>query len=396
MSEALAKPSSFETEQSRDVLSLLEEIEVLKVQNEELRSKLLDITIENGKYLQAINKFQEQVDNLRRPPLFIATVIDIVNGMAILRQHGSNQEILTYMPKDITIDIGSRVAVNNNLSTISVLSKSVDVRAQVMELVDIPEVDYDVIGGLKKQIEEVVETIELPLAQPELFKEIGIDPPNAVLLHGPPGTGKTLIAKAVAHRTHATFLCLSGTELVQKYIGEGARLVRDLFQMARDKTPSIVFIDEIDSVASMRSYDGSTGSAEVNRTMIQLLAEIDGFRSQEGVKIIAATNRIDLLDQAILRPGRFDRIIEIPLPDESAREEIFKIHTRKMKFEQIDFKKLAKTTAGLSGADIKAMVTEAGMFALRRSGKKVAMDDVRKAQKKIIELKKKDPNQMFA
>lgn len=396
MNDALAKTSSFDNEQTRDIRSLLEEIEVLKVQNEELRSKLMDVTIENNNYLQTIQKFQEQLEYLRRPPLFIATVIEVMEDTVMLRQHGNNQEVLTYRPKELEIEIGTRVAVNNNLSIIKVLSKPVDARAQVMELIDAPDVDYDMIGGLEKQIQEVIETVELLLSEPELFKEIGIDPPNGVLLYGPPGTGKTLIAKAVAHRTRASFIRLSGTELVQKYIGEGARLVRDVFQMAKNKSPSIVFIDEIDAVASMRSYDGSTGSAEVNRTMVQLLAELDGFDQRGNVKIIAATNRMDLLDQAILRPGRFDRIIEIPLPDEKGREEIFKIHTRKMKLENPDFKKLAKMTAGLSGADIKAIVTEAGMFAIRHRRNRVRMEDFQNAYEKTIVLSEEESHKMFA
>jgi proteasome regulatory subunit len=395
MSDALAKPSSFGNEKSKDIRSLLDEIEVLKVQNEELRSKLLDVTLENNNYLQTIQKFQEQLEYLRRPPLFIASVIELTDDMVMLRQHGNNQEVLTYRPRDMEIEIGSRVAVNNNLSIIKVLSKPVDARAQVMEIIEAPEVDYDMIGGLDEQIKEVVETVELPLNEPELFEAIGIDPPNGVLLYGPPGTGKTLIAKAVAHRTNATFLRLSGTELVQKYIGEGARLVRDVFQMAKEKSPSIVFIDEIDAVASMRSYDGSTGSAEVNRTMVQLLAELDGFDARGNVKIIAATNRIDLLDQAILRPGRFDRIIEIPLPDEVGREEIFKIHTRKMKLEGVSYKKLASMTAGLSGADIKAIVTEAGMFAIRNRRDRVVMEDFQKAYEKLLVLNEDEPHRMF-
>ncbi|CAD7772640.1 Proteasome-activating nucleotidase 1 [Candidatus Methanoperedenaceae archaeon GB50] len=395
MSDAVAKPTSLDSEKTVDVRSLLEEIEALKVQNEELRSKLMDVTLENNSYLQTIQKFQEQLEHLRQPPLFIASVIEVNDDFVLLRQHGNNQEVLAYKPGDVEIEAGSRVAVNSNLSIVRVLSKPVDPRARVMELIEAPDIDYDMIGGLDDQIREVVETVELPLKEPELFESIGISPPSGVLLHGPPGTGKTLIAKAVAHRTKATFLRLSGTELVQKYIGEGARLVREVFQLARDNAPCIVFIDEIDAVASMRSYDGSTGSAEVNRTMVQLLAELDGFESRGNVKIMAATNRIDLLDQAILRPGRFDRVIEIPLPDEKGREEIFKIHTRKMKLEGVNFKKLAKMTEGLSGADIKAISMEAGMFALRNRETRVTMEYFEKAYEKLIESEAEEQHRMF-
>jgi proteasome regulatory subunit len=240
------------------------------------------------------------------------------------------------------------------------------------------------IGGLKKQIDEVIETLELPLTSPELFIEVGVEPPHGILLYGPPGNGKTLIAKAVAHRAKATFIRMSGSELVQKYIGEGARLVRDVFQIAREKAPSIVFIDEIDSVGSRRTYDGTTGSSEVNRTMVQLLAELDGFDSRGDVKIVAATNRIDLLDPALMRPGRFDRIIEVPSPDAQGRMEIFKIHTRKMKLENVDLDELVGMTDDLSGAELKAIVTEAGMFVIRRKGKAVTMQDFKDAYNKLI------------
>ncbi|MBU3967746.1 MAG: AAA family ATPase, partial [Euryarchaeota archaeon] len=253
-----------------------------------------------------------------------------------------------------------------------------------------PDVDYNMIGGLGKQIDEVVETLELPLTNPELFTEVGVDAPNGILLYGPPGTGKTLIAKAVAHRAKATFIRMSGTELVQKYIGEGARLVRDVFDIAREKAPSIVFIDEIDAVGSRRTYDGTSGSSEVNRTMVQLLAELDGFDKRGDVKIVAATNRIDLLDPALLRPGRFDRIIEIPLPDAEGRREILRIHTRNMKLDNVKFDELLKITDGLSGADLKAIVTEAGMFVIRRKGKAVTLKDFNDAYNKMIVKETKD------
>jgi proteasome regulatory subunit len=306
--------------------------------------------------------------------------------MALLRQHGSNQEIITIIPDEMKkkTEAGSRVAVTGNLSIIRVLSKSADVRARVMELIEAPDVDYNMIGGLRKQIDEVIETLELPLTNPELFTEVGVDAPNGILLYGPPGTGKTLIAKAVAHRAKATFIRMSGTELVQKYIGEGARLVRDVFDIAREKAPSIVFIDEIDAVGSRRTYDGTSGSSEVNRTMVQLLAELDGFDKRGDVKIVAATNRIDLLDPALLRPGRFDRIIEIPLPDVEGRREILRIHTRNMKLDNVEFEELVKRTDGLSGADLKAIVTEAGMFVIRRKGKAVTLQDFNDAYNKMI------------
>lgn len=393
MDDAIARTPSMETTVNEArIRELQDAIDTLKTQMKEMHSKLLEAAILNNKYVQTITDYQKQMEQLKKPPLFICSVVELLEDMALLRQHGSNQEIVTQIPEEMRqkTEAGSRVAVTGNLSIVKVLSKSADVRARVMELIEAPDVDYNMIGGLGKQIDEVVETLELPLTNPELFTEVGVDAPNGILLYGPPGTGKTLIAKAVAHRAKATFIRMSGTELVQKYIGEGARLVRDVFDIAREKAPSIVFIDEIDAVGSRRTYDGTSGSSEVNRTMVQLLAELDGFDKRGDVKIVAATNRIDLLDPALLRPGRFDRIIEIPLPDAEGRKEILKIHTRNMKLDKVDFEGLVKMTDGLSGADLKAVVTEAGMFVIRRKGKAVTIQDFNNAYSKMIIKETKD------
>jgi proteasome regulatory subunit len=372
----------------KDKQSVHEEMELLKLQYEELKSRLLESTIMNNNNLKEIQRLQQENAHLRRTPLFIASVIEIIDGgMVLLRQHGNNQEVLTKPSEEILakVTLGTRVAVNNSLAIVKILEKPADVRARIMEVIEAPGVSYEEIGGLESAITEVKETVELPLTEPELFASVGIEPPRGVLLYGPPGTGKTLLAKAVAHASNATFIRMSGSELVHKFIGEGAQLVRDLFQMARDKAPSIIFIDELDAVGGRRTHDGTTGSAEVNRTMMQLLAEMDGFEERGNVKIMAATNRIDMLDPAILRPGRFDRIIEIPLPDEKGREAIFKIHIRKMTLESdVDMDHVVKETEGASGADMKSIVTEAGMFAIRRRSKSVNKEDFEMAVKKVI------------
>ncbi len=373
--------------QDDDIQSLIKKIEQLDEQNDQLQKRLLDAAVANSNYLQTIQKLKEQVNQLKLPPLFIASVMEVIDDMVLLRQHGSNQEVITRIPQDMAdkLEAGMRVAVNNGFVIVKLLAKPADVRARVMELIEAPNVDYSSIGGLDQQIQEVVETIELPLTDPDLFRDVGVEPPTGILLYGPPGSGKTLIAKAVASRANATFLRMSGSELVQKYVGEGARLVRDVFQMAKDKAPCIVFIDEIDAVGGHRTHDGTTGSAEVNRTMVQLLSELDGFEERGEVKIIAATNRIDLLDPALLRPGRFDRIIEIPLPDEKGRLEILKIHTRKMSLDNdVNLDKLVKMTNDLSGADLKAIVTEAGMFVIRRRDRTIKMNDFIDAYHKVI------------
>ncbi len=367
--------------------NLADELETTKVEREEVRAKLFESLIANKKYLREVERLKKENILLKRMPLFLATVVEMGDDYVLLRQHGNNQEFITTAPAELMEKImpNVRVAVNNSLTIVRILDRSVDVRAKVMELVEAPDVSYDQVGGLECQIQEIKETVELPLTNPGLFEDIGIEPPRGVLLYGLPGTGKTMLAKAVAHESKATFIHMSGSELVHKFIGEGAQLVRDIFQMAREKAPSIIFIDEIDAVGSIRTHDGTTGSAEVNRTMMQLLAEMDGFRTRGDIKIIAATNRIDILDPALLRPGRFDRIIEIPMPSAEGRLKILEIHAQKMrKAPDVDLAEMAMATEEASGADLKAIVVEAGMNALRRNATSVSNDDFEKAVRKVL------------
>ena len=370
-----------------DTKILAEELETTRLEKEEVRAKLFESLIANKKYLREVERLKKENILLKRMPLFLATVVEMGPDYVLLRQHGNNQEFITTVSPEMAEQLqpNSRVAINNSLTIVRILERSVDVRAKVMELVELPDVSYDQVGGLEEQIQEVRETVELPLTNPEIFQDIGIEPPRGVLLYGLPGTGKTMLAKAVAHESKATFIHMSGSELVHKFIGEGAQLVRDIFQMAREKAPSIIFIDEIDAVGSVRTHDGTTGSAEVNRTMMQLLAEMDGFRTRGDIRIIAATNRIDILDPALLRPGRFDRIIEIPMPSLEGRLKILEIHTRKMKkAEDVDLAQIAKETDEASGADLKSIAVEAGMNALRRSATTVSRDDFEKAIGKVL------------
>ena len=351
-----------------------------------------------------VKRLRAELDRLKTPPLIIGNVRDILaDGRVVVKSSTGPDFIVNiaeYVAKE-SVSAGARVALNKQtLAVMGVLPPSLDPIVIGAEIIEKPSFSYEDVGGLDKEIVEIREAVEDPLLRPELYKKVGIDPPKGVLLVGPPGTGKTLLAKAVAHQTNATFIRLVGSELVQKYIGEGARLVRELFQMAREKAPSIVFIDELDSIGAKRLDMATSGDREVQRTLMQFLAELDGFNPIGNVRIIGATNRPDILDEALLRPGRFDRIIEIPLPNFEARVEIFKIHTSKMSLgEGIEFEVLANKTDGATGADIKAMVTEAGMFAIRDNRDYVTSVDFEKAVEKVFGeslTKQKEPGAMYA
>ena len=374
------------TSRQEKIEALRERLEVLESQNEEMRDRLLDANAENNKYQQKLERLTHENKKLKQSPLFVATVQELTDDGIVIKQHGNNQEALTEVTTEMRegLEPDDRVAVNNSLSVVKRLDNETDVRARVMQVDHSPDVTYEDIGGLDDQMTEVRETVEMPLESPDMFEEIGIQPPSGVLLHGPPGTGKTMLAKAVANQTDATFIKMAGSELVHKFIGEGAKLVRDLFEVARENEPAVLFIDEIDAIASKRTDSKTSGDAEVQRTMMQLLSEMDGFDERGEVRIIAATNRFDMLDSAILRPGRFDRLIEVPKPDETGRELIFQIHTRDMKTaDDVDFTELAGMATEASGADIKAICTEAGMFAIRDDRTEIRMTDFREAWEKI-------------
>jgi proteasome regulatory subunit len=329
-----------------------------------------------------------ELEKLRQSPLITATIVEILDdGRAIVKSStGPNfvVHVSSSIPKE-RMQPGMRVALNQrSFAVTQELPASRDPMIRAMEIEEAPDVSYLDIGGLRDQLREIRETVELPLLKPELFEKVGIEPPKGVLLTGPPGTGKTLCARAVAHETNATFIRVIGSELVQKFIGEGARLVREIFMLAKDKAPAIVFVDELDAVGSHRLDIATSGDREVQRTLMQLLSELDGFENRGQVAVLGATNRPDILDPALLRPGRFDRIIEFPLPDDASRLEIFKIHTRGMNIaKEIDFSQLISMTKEVTGADIKSICTEAGMFAIRDGRICVTRDDFRKAVEKV-------------
>jgi len=369
----------------------------IRIQLNELEATVLEQKLRVDELAKENTQLRRENNQLKKIPLFVAVVVDILNnGEVYLRQQGNNQEYLTHANEDLLplLKPGAKVAVNNALSIVKLIGNIYDARVRVMELEEFPTISYKDVGGLENEIKEIRESVEYPLTKPEIFRRIGVEPPKGILLHGSPGTGKTLIAKAVAHEAHATFIRMSGSELVHKFIGEGAGLVRELFMLARERAPSIVFIDEIDAVGSMRTNDGTSGSAEVQRTLMQLLNEMDGFDNRGDVRIMAATNRVDMLDPALLRPGRFDRIIEIPLPDATGRLEILKIHSGKMQLAGVDLNEVATMMERATGAELQAVCREAGMMAVRRNADAIGRTDFMDAVRKVKNEKMTD-NRMY-
>ncbi|KAI3781877.1 hypothetical protein L2E82_11905 [Cichorium intybus] len=337
-----------------------------------------------------VRMLKEELQLLQEPGSYVGEVVKVMGKSKVLvKVHPEGKYVVDI---DKSIDItkitpSTRVALRNDSYVLHlVLPSKVDPLVNLMKVEKVPDSTYDMIGGLDQQIKEIKEVIELPIKHPELFESLGIAQPKGVLLYGPPGTGKTLLARAVAHHTDCTFIRVSGSELVQKYIGEGSRMVRELFVMAREHAPSIIFMDEIDSIGSARMESGSgNGDSEVQRTMLELLNQLDGFEASNKIKVLMATNRIDILDQALLRPGRIDRKIEFPNPNEDSRCDILKIHSRKMNLMRgIDLKKIAEKMNGASGAELKAVCTEAGMFALRERRVHVTQEDFEMAVAKVM------------
>lgn len=339
---------------------------------------------ENRFLKESIFNLEKELEKYKRTPLISCEIRDLVNDKAIIRLPNGNEFFVEVSKNCKDVKPGdSALAEQKNLTIVQKIGKSKRFDVEQFIIIEKPNVSWECIGGLKHQEQEIKEVIELPLKKPELFKKVGIQPPKGILLYGPPGTGKTLLAKAVARSTNSTFIEMVGSELVQKFIGEGAKLVRDIFELAREKAPSIVFIDELDAIAAMRVDIGTSGEREVQRTFMQLLAEIDGFDPLDNVKVIGCTNRKDIIDKALMRPGRLDRLIEVSLPNAEAIKDIFRIHTKKMQFENIDEAEIVKLMEGLSGAEINAVATEAGYFAIRENRTKVKEFDFISAINKI-------------
>ncbi|PTD93939.1 proteasome-activating nucleotidase [archaeon SCG-AAA382B04] len=389
------------------VKQLEDRCEELEDTKQNFENKMRNEEDKKIKFKREARKLRSELDRLKKPPLVVGTVSDILEDQKIVVKSTTGPKFVvdgSDIIEEKDIEPGCRVSLNQqSLGIVDSLPSSKDPNVHGMEVISCPEVTYEDIGGLNQQVTELKETVELPLKKPAKFKEVGIEPPKGVLLYGSPGTGKTLMAKAVANKTEATFIRVVGSELVQKYIGEGARMVRDVFELAKEKSPSILFIDELDAIGAKRQQTSTSGDREVQRTMMQLLSEMDGFDPRGDIKIIGATNRSDILDPALLRPGRFDRLIEVPLPTYEDRKQIFKIHARDIKVaDEVSIERLASMTEEKSGADIKAITTEAGMLAIRDDRETVIMKDYEEAIKKVKkesaseELSKSSKGVMFA
>jgi len=352
-----------------------------------LREKVRYLTQLNMNLEKDLEFYKQELNKLLEPPYIEAMVLEVLSDGRAVVKSSTGPNLVVKVASNVDADKlrpGASVALNNKGSTIvEVLPSIHDPLVEAMEVEEKPSASFNDVGGLESQIREIYEVVGLPLIKPELFNEIGVEPPKGVLLYGPPGTGKTLLARALAGEAKATFIRVVASQFVNKFIGEGARIVREVFRLAKEKKPSIIFIDEIDAIGSRRVDLGTSGDREVQRTMLQLLAEMDGFDPLEGVKVVAATNRIDLLDPALLRPGRFDRLIEIPLPDKKGRLEILKIHTRSMKLKDVDLEEVAAITEGFSGAELKAVATEAGFFAIRDGKNYVSQEHLLKSVEKV-------------
>ena len=369
------------------VSNLQSEIKVLSETAQQLLTDKLLLESEISQVKKRASRLEEEIRNLRTPPMVIGHIQDLTDEGAIVRSSNGTVFLVSINPRiDESLLIpGARVALNqDNLSVIEVLSDSWDPLVVTSEIIEKPSVTFDDVGGLEEQIIQIREAVELSFTNRDDFERFSIDPPKGVLLTGPPGTGKTMLAKAVANSTNAVFLGLVASELAQKYIGEGGRLVREIFDLARKRAPAIVFIDELDAIGSKRLDSATSGDREVQRTLMQLLSELDGFAPLEDVKIIAATNRPELLDNALLRPGRFDRIVEIPLPDEDGRLSILKVHTKNTPISnRIKLEEIASKTDGFSGAEIKSLVVEAGVSAISKGNKKITKSDFLNSLEKI-------------
>ncbi|GMR55780.1 hypothetical protein PMAYCL1PPCAC_25975, partial [Pristionchus mayeri] len=356
-----------------------------------------------------IKENTERIKVNKTLPYLVSNVVELLDLEESQEEEGANIDLDAHKTKCAVIKTSTRATyflpvvglvdpaelkpsdlVGVNKDSYLVLEKlpaEYDSRVKAMEVDERPTEQYSDIGGCDKQIQELIEAVVLPMTHKDRFINLGIHPPKGVLMYGPPGTGKTMMARAVAAQTKSTFLKLAGPQLVQMFIGDGAKLVRDAFALAKEKAPAIIFIDELDAIGTKRFDSEKAGDREVQRTMLELLNQLDGFQPNDDIKVIAATNRVDVLDPALLRSGRLDRKIELPHPNEEARARIMQIHSRKMNVHKdVNFEELARCTDDFNGAQCKAVCVEAGMIALRRDATELFHEDFMDA---ILEVQAK-------
>lgn len=386
-----------------------------------MKSEHQRLTHEQASMKEKIKDNLEKIENNRQLPYLVGNVVELLDldvekeaaeeganidldatrvGKSAVIKTSTRQTIflpLIGLVDHTALKPGDLIGVNkDSYLVLDTLPAEYDSRVKAMEVDEKPTEKYTDVGGLDKQIEELVEAVVWPMQQAELFKKIGIKAPKGALMYGPPGTGKTLLARACAAQTNATFLKLAGPQLVQMFIGDGAKLVRDCFALAKEKAPAIIFIDELDAVGTKRFDSEKSGDREVQRTMLELLNQLDGFASDDRVKVLAATNRVDVLDPALLRSGRLDRKIEFPLPNEEARAQILKIHSRKMTVDEgVNWPELARSTDEFGGAQLKAVCVEAGMIALRKGQARIGHEHYVDAIAEV-QAKKKDTANFYA
>ncbi|CCE64383.1 hypothetical protein TPHA_0H01770 [Tetrapisispora phaffii CBS 4417] len=421
--EAQTVPGDNELDQEILNLSTQELSTRTKLMDNEIRifrSELQRLSHESNVMQEKVKDNKEKIKNNKQLPYLVANVVEIMDMNEIEDQENSESKTQggnvnldnTSKGKAAVVKTSSRqtvflplvglvdpknlkpndlVGVNKDSYLIlDTLPSEFDSRVKAMEVDEKPTETYSDVGGLDKQIEELVEAIVLPMKRADKFKELGIKAPKGALMYGPPGTGKTLLARACAAQTNATFLKLAAPQLVQMFIGEGAKLVRDAFALAKEKAPTIIFIDELDAIGTKRFDSEKSGDREVQRTMLELLNQLDGFGSDDRVKVLAATNRVDVLDPALLRSGRLDRKIEFPLPTEESRAQILQIHSRKMTTDDdINWSELARSTDEFNGAQLKAVAVEAGMIALRNGQSSVKHEDFVEAISEVQARKSK-------
>ena len=384
-----------------------------------MRSESQRLTHEKTVMMERIKDNQEKINNNKQLPYLVGNVVELLdlNAEKEASEQGANIDIdaaragtsaviktstrqTIFLPMIGLVDPSKLkpndlIGVNkDSYLVLDTLPSEYDSRVKAMEVDEKPTEDYSDIGGLDKQIEELIEAVVLPMKQAEKFQNLGIKPPKGALMYGPPGTGKTLLARACAAQSGATFLKLAAPQLVQMFIGDGAKLVRDAFALAEEKAPTIIFIDELDAIGTKRFDSDKSGDREVQRTMLELLNQLDGFGSDDRVKVLAATNRVDTLDPALLRSGRLDRKIEFPLPSEEARESVLKIHARKLHCDNnsVNWRELARSTDEFNGAQLKAVTVEAGMIALRNGKSIIKHEDFVEAIGEVQARKSKSVN----